>query len=121
MINYQTFDTWWWPYVFIAIAGWLATDIWRWLGVLVGNRLAQDSAALTWVRAVATALLAAVIAKLILYPVGELQNVPVIVRLVAVGVGFAAFLMTGKRIWVGIAVALSLLFGGQLLLGPAAG
>jgi len=119
MINYQTFDTWWWPYVFIAIAGWLATDIWRWLGVLVGNRLAQDSAALTWVRAVATSLLAAVIAKLILYPVGELQNVPVEVRLVAVSVGFAAFLMTGKRIWVGIAVALSFLFGGQFLLGAA--
>lgn len=119
MINYETFDTWWWPYVFIAIGGWLATDIWRWLGVLVGNRLAQDSAALTWVRAVATALLAAVIAKLILYPVGELQNVPVAVRLVAVTTGFGAFLVSGKRIWVGIAVALSLLLGGQLVLGSA--
>ena len=64
-MSYAAFDTWWWPYLFIAIAGWLGTDIWRWLGVLVGNRLSQDSAALTWVRAVATALLAAVIAKLI--------------------------------------------------------
>ncbi|WP_339757360.1 AzlD domain-containing protein [uncultured Hoeflea sp.] len=121
MINYQSFDAWWWPYVFIAIAGWLATDIWRWLGVLIGNRLAQDSAALTWVRAVATALLAAVIAKLILYPVGELQNVPVAIRVAAASVGFAAFLMAGKRTWVGIAVALGCLFGGQLLLGAAVG
>jgi hypothetical protein len=23
----------WWPYIFIAVAGWLATDLWRWLGV----------------------------------------------------------------------------------------
>ncbi|PHR24714.1 MAG: branched-chain amino acid transport [Hoeflea sp.] len=115
MISYQSFEAWWWPYVFIAIAGWLATDIWRWLGVLVGNRLKQDSAALTWVRSVATALLAAVIAKLILYPVGELRNVPVEVRLVAVSVGFAAFLIFGKRIWVGIAVALGLLVAGQFL------
>ena len=38
-----------WPFVFIAIAGWLATDIWRWLGVLLGNRIAQDSAWLIWV------------------------------------------------------------------------
>ncbi|SOE18693.1 branched-subunit amino acid transport protein AzlD [Hoeflea halophila] len=117
MISYQSFEAWWWPYVFIAIAGWLATDIWRWLGVLIGNRLKQDSAALTWVRSVATALLAAVIAKLVLYPVGELQNVPVSVRLVAVAAGFAAFLISGKRIWVGIAVALGLLAGGQFLTG----
>ncbi|KGF68726.1 branched-chain amino acid transport [Hoeflea sp. BAL378] len=116
MIGYATFEAWWWPYVFIAIAGWLATDIWRWLGVLVGNRLKQDSAALTWVRAVATALLAAVIAKLILYPTGELAGVPVALRVVAAAAGFAAFLLAGKRIWVGIVTALGLLVGGQLLL-----
>ncbi|WP_417435934.1 AzlD domain-containing protein [Hoeflea sp.] len=117
MINYASFDTWWWPYVFIAVAGWLATDIWRWLGVLVGNRLKQDSAALTWVRAVATALLAAVISKLILYPSGELRAVPVELRLIAVSAGFAAFLFFGKRIWIAIVVAVGLLIGGQLLLG----
>tara|TARA_R110002020_G_scaffold35743_5_gene107807 strand:- start:4403 stop:4756 length:354 start_codon:yes stop_codon:yes gene_type:complete len=116
MIGYATFDAWWWPYVFIAIAGWLATDIWRWLGVLVGNRLKQDSAALTWVRAVATALLAAVIAKLILYPTGELATVPVALRVVAAAAGFAAFLAAGKRIWVGIVTALGLLIAVQLLL-----
>lgn len=120
MISYATYDSWWWPYLFIAIAGWIATDIWRWLGVLVGNRLKQDSAALTWVRAVATALLAAVIAKLILYPVGELKTVPVEVRLIAVAVGFCAFLVFSKRVWVGIVVALGLLLAGQLLTGAVA-
>jgi len=115
MIGYATVDAWWWPYVFIAIAGWLATDIWRWIGVLVGNRLKQDSAALTWVRAVATALLAGVISKLILYPTGELANVPVALRIFAAACGFAAFLVSGKRIWVGIVVALGLLLGGQFL------
>lgn len=115
MIGYGTFEAWWWPYLFIAVAGWLATDIWRWLGVLVGNRLKEDSAALVWVRSVATALVAAVIAKLIIYPTGALQEVPVALRLVAVAGGFFAFLAGGKRIWVGIAVALGLLAGGQLL------
>lgn len=117
MIGYTTFEAWWWPYAFIAIAGWLATDIWRWIGVLVGNRLKQESAALTWVRAVATALLAAVIAKLILYPTGELANVPVALRVIAVTAGFAVFLLSGKRIWAGIVTALGLLVGGQFLLG----
>lgn len=117
MIGYETFETWWWPYIFIAIAGWLATDMWRWLGVLAGNRLKEESAALTWVRAVATALVAAVIAKLILYPTGALQETPVALRLIAVSVGFGAFLVLGKRIWIGIAVSLSLLIGGQFLIG----
>lgn len=115
MIGYESFDAWWWPYLFIAIAGWLATDIWRWLGVLVGNRLSQESALLTWVRAVATALVAGVIAKLILYPTGALQETPVVIRLVAVSLGFAAFLLANKRIWVGIVTSLVLLIGGQLL------
>ncbi|WP_422369934.1 AzlD domain-containing protein [Hoeflea sp.] len=117
MIGYETFDTWWWPYVFIAIAGWLATDMWRWLGVLAGNRLKEDSAALTWVRAVATALVAAVIAKLVLYPTGELKNVALALRVIAVLTGFAVFLVAGKRIWVGIVTAMGLLIGGQLLIG----
>ncbi len=116
MSGYEAFDTWWWPYVFIAIAGWLATDIWRWLGVLIGNRLKPDSAALTLVRSVAIALLAAVIAKLIIYPTGELNTVPLALRLVAVSTGFAVFLLSGKRIWVGIVVALGLLIVGQILL-----
>ena len=71
----------WWAYVFIAIAGWLATDLWRWLGVLAGNRLREDSEVLNWVRAVATALVAAVIAKLILYPTGILEQSPLWLRL----------------------------------------
>ncbi len=66
----------WWGFVFIAIAGWLATDIWRWLGVLAGNRLDESSEALNWVRAVATALVAAVVAKLIIFPTGTLEQSP---------------------------------------------
>lgn len=66
-------EQWWAPYLFIAIAGWLATDLWRWLGVLAGNRLKEDSEALYWVRAVATALVMAVTAKLIVFPTGTLE------------------------------------------------
>lgn len=94
-----------WPFVFIAIAGWLATDIWRWLGVLLGNRISQDSVWLIWVRAVAVALVAAVIARLILYPTGFLETLPAVYRVGAVVIGFAVFLLTGQRVLVGILVA----------------
>ncbi len=37
------------PYLFIAIAGFLATDIWRLLGVLFSVRLDESSESLRWV------------------------------------------------------------------------
>ncbi|OLP60030.1 branched-chain amino acid transport [Xaviernesmea oryzae] len=96
-------------YVFILIAGFLATDIWRWLGVLAGNRLDESSETLNWVRAVATALVAAVVSKLIVFPTGELAASPLWVRLLAVTVGAVAFFL-GRRIpAIGIGAAIATL------------
>ena len=106
-----------WPYVFIAVAGWLATDIWRWLGVLAGNRLDENSETLTWVKAVATALVAAVIAKLILYPTGTLEASPLWLRIGAVVAGAVAFFISGRRQVLAIVVAIGTLAAGLALLG----
>ena len=107
----------WWAYVFIAVAGWLATDLWRWLGVLAGNRLREDSEALNWVRAVATALVAAVIAKLILYPTGVLEQSPLWLRLGSVAVGALAFFAGRQKPAIGIATAIATLAIGMYALG----
>lgn len=101
-----------WPYIFIAIGGWLATDVWRWLGVILGKRLLDDSVALIWVRAVATALVAAVIANLLLFPSGALGATPVALRVGAAVAGFLSFLMFRKKIIVGILVSEAVFFGG---------
>ena len=100
----------WWPYLTIVVAGWLATDVWRWLGVLAGKRLDENSEALRWVRAVATALVMAVTAKLIVFPTGTLSESPLWLRLGAAAIGFAAFLLSGQRI--GVAVVTSTLLVG---------
>ncbi|MGE8103936.1 AzlD domain-containing protein [Allorhizobium sp. NPDC080224] len=105
-----------WPYIVIIVAGWLATDIWRWLGVLAGNRLQEGSEALNWVRAVATALVMAVTAKLIVFPTGTLETSPLWLRLVAAALGFAAFLLAGQRVIVGVLVPLAILGAGLLWL-----
>lgn len=112
-MTYYAFDAWWWPFFFILIAGWLATDVWRWLGVVVGNRLKEGSLALVWIRAMATSLVAGVIAKLILQPIGSLADFDIYLRIFAVVSGFVVFLFTGKRIAVGIAVALLVLLIGD--------
>lgn len=105
-----------WPFLVILVAGWLATDFWRWLGVLAGNWLQEGSEALHWVRAVATALVMAVTAKLVVFPTGVLEASPLWLRLTAAGVGFAAFLLAGQRVIVGVVVPLTILGAGLLWL-----
>lgn len=113
-MTFEAVDTWWWPFLFILIAGWLATDSWRFLGVFLGGRISEDSEALVFVRCVATALVAAVVAGLILTPNGALADTPILLRAGAAIAGFAAYLAAGKRMIVGIVVAEALLVGGML-------
>ncbi|NBB47278.1 AzlD domain-containing protein [Rhizobium sp. CRIBSB] len=105
-----------WPYIVIIVAGWLATDFWRWMGVIAGNRLQEGSEALNWVRAVATALVMAVTAKLVVFPTGTLEASPLWLRLAAAGFGFAAFLIAGQRVLVGVVVPLAILGAGLIWL-----
>ena len=101
-----------WTFIVIFVAGFLATDVWRWLGVVAGNRLNEESEALYWVRAVATSLVMAVTAKLIVFPNGTLAESPLWLRLGAAGIGFAVFLATGRKVAVGVAVPMGLLIVG---------
>ena len=113
-LTFESFANPWWPYVFILTAGWLATDMWRWLGVLVGNRLRDDSEALIWVKAVATALVAAVIGKLVMFPSGALAEAPLALRIAALLLGWLAFMAARKKMIVGVLVAEAVLVGGWL-------
>jgi hypothetical protein len=103
-----------WPYVFVVVAGFLATEVWRWVGVLVGTRLDESSPVIGWVRAVATALVAGVIAKLLLAPGGALGQTPMLLRIAAAAVGFVAYMVGGQRLFVGIAAAEAVLITGWL-------
>ncbi|TIV97756.1 MAG: AzlD domain-containing protein, partial [Mesorhizobium sp.] len=42
-MSYFSSSAWWWPYMFILVAGFAATDIWRFLGVYLGGKLSEDS------------------------------------------------------------------------------
>jgi len=95
-------DSWWWPYLFILLGGWLATDFWRFLGVYLGGRLSEQSELLVLVRCIATGLVAAVIANLIVFPTGVLASTPLSLRIGAAVSGFLAYLASGKKVVVGI-------------------
>ena len=93
-----------WPYVVVVLIGFLPSEIWRLLGVLFSRGLAPESEVLEWVRAVATALLAAVVAKLLVSPSGALMAVPLASRFASLFVGIAGYLLVRRSVIAGVIV-----------------
>ncbi len=107
-----------WPYLALVLAGFLPNEVWRWLGFAVARGVDEGSEILVWVRAVATGVLAAVIAKLIFFAPGALASVPLSVRLVAMAAGFAGFIVFRRSVFAGVATGEAVLVIGALLLRP---
>jgi hypothetical protein len=104
-----------WPYLVLLLVGFLPNEIWRVFGLVLARGLDEDSEIVVWSRAVATAILAGVIAKLILFSSGALAAIPLPVRVGAAVCGFLAFLAVKRSVFVGVAVGeAALLVGGFL-------
>jgi hypothetical protein len=105
------------PYLVLIAAGFLPNEVWRMLGVVVAHGLDESSELVVWVRAVATAVLAGVVAKIVLFPPGGLADVPLAVRLSAMGVGFVAFMAVRRSVLVGVLAGEVVLILGGLWFG----
>ncbi len=92
----------WWPYLLLIVVGFLPSEIWRVLGVFLSRGLSDNAEILVWVRAVATTLLAGVVAKLLLTPGGALAAVPVEGRFAALALGVAAFFLFRRSVVAGV-------------------
>ena len=95
--------------VTILMIALFAHEPWRWLGLLLGRNVRVDSQVFLWVQAVATALVAGLVMRLILFPAGALAHVSMAVRLTALVCAIGIFLVTGRSLGAGVA-------GGALLL-----
>jgi Branched-chain amino acid transport protein (AzlD) len=93
-----------WPYLALVLAGFLPNEVWRWLGFVLARGLDEESEIVVWVRAVATAILAGVIAQLIVSGSGALAAIPLAARLAAIVAGFAGFLLIRRSIFAGVAI-----------------
>jgi hypothetical protein len=103
-----------WGYLVLILVGFLPADIWRLLGVLIGRGIDEESELLVWVRAVATAVLAGVIAKIIFFPPGALATMPLSLRLAAIGSGFLAFLLIRRSVFAALLTGEAVLIAGGL-------
>jgi hypothetical protein len=105
------------PYLALILLGFLPSEVWRWLGLVLGGGLDEESEIILWVRGVATALVAAVVARIVMIPPGALASVPLSVRLAALGAGFLAFLLIRRSAFVGVLVGEAVLIAGALAFG----
>jgi branched-subunit amino acid transport protein AzlD len=102
-------------YLTLALAGILATAVWRWLGLAVGSRLDVAGVPFQWVRAVATALVSGLVTRMVLFPAGALLEVPLWMRLGAFAGGVSLYLLLRRNVAAGVGAAAALLMAAQLM------
>ena len=105
------------PYVALVLLGFLPSEIWRWLGIALWRGLDENSEFIQWVRAVAIALVAGVVARIVLFPPGALASVPLTVRLAALACGFFAFYFIRRSPFAGVLTGEAVLVAGALAFG----
>jgi hypothetical protein len=104
-----------WPYLLLILVGYLPNEVWRVLGLVLARGLNEESEIVVWSRAVATAILAGVIAKLIVFSSGALAGIPLTVRITAAVCGFLAFLAVKRSVFAGVAAGEAVLLAGGFL------
>ena len=107
----------WHALAILFVAGVIPNQIWRMLGLWFGGGIDENSELLVWVRAVATAILAGIIAQIVVQPPGALASVPDWLRYGAVAAGFVAFMLARKSIFAGVIVGEIVMLSGKYWLG----
>ena len=82
----------------MLLAGIALTYVWRALGVLFATRIDPQGAAFRWVGCVAHAMLAGLISRMLLLPVGVLEDTSMVHRLAALAVALVVFFALGRRL-----------------------
>ena len=87
LITLPKTSAWWaWLILGLAVTG---TYAWRALGVLLSGKLSQDSPLFRWITCVTYAMVAALVVRIIVLPVGLLAEIGLAERLIATGLALA--------------------------------
>ncbi len=100
-----------------VVVAFVANDLWRWLGVIASDRIDEASPLFVWIRLVATALVAGLVAKFVIAPSGGLAAAPLWLRLAAVTVGLVAYAAGRRSIALGVGTGAATLVCGVALFG----
>lgn len=83
-----------------------ATYLWRAAGVFLSQRIDPDGAVFEWISCVAYGLLAGLMARVMVFPVGMLADTTWLVRGLAMVAGFIAFYTLKRHFAAGTLVAI---------------
>lgn len=86
----------------VAVAA-VVTYFWRGLGVLLSGRLQADSTIVAWIGSIAYAMLAGLISRIIILPIGPLATTTLTARLGATVIALALFYLTRRNLIAGVA------------------
>ena len=76
----------------------LATYISRFLGALTSEKIGETSKIYKWFNCIAYSVLAALIARMVIFPAGELAESGILIRFFVVVVSVVMFLFTKKNL-----------------------
>ena len=79
-----------------------ATFAWRFLGVIVVRRIDPNGAIFQWLSCVSYAMVAGLIFRMIIMPESQLADVPLVIRIAAVVIAFAAYRLCKRRLVAGV-------------------
>lgn len=94
-----------------------AHEPWRWLGYRLGRDIDANSEVFLWVRAVATALVAALVLRIVAFPPGALAGIEASLRVAAFVAGLVLFYLARRSLAAGLLGGAGVLLVGKLLLG----
>ena len=103
--------------LYILIAGVAANALWRLAGLALSSGLSEDGPVIAWVRAVSTALVAGLVARIVIFPPGALADISTPVRVGAFILGIAVYYAARRHMGLGILAATSSLIAAHLLGG----
>ena len=86
----------------LVLACGVGSYFWRGLGVWVADRIDVDSDWFRWITCVAFAMIAGLVSRVIMLPVGELEHTALLNRLVGVAVAVVVYRMANKSLLFGV-------------------
>lgn len=94
---------WHWTALLAMLVAAGVTYAWRALGVALSARIDPAGRVFEWIACIAYALLAGLIARMIVLPVGPLANTALSDRLAAAVIALALFFLSRRNLLVGVA------------------
>ncbi|MEX2165116.1 MAG: AzlD domain-containing protein [Sulfuricaulis sp.] len=91
-----------WRIWLLVLACGAGTYLWRALGVAISGRLRPDSEVFAWITCVAYAMLAGLVARIVILPVGTLAASALGDRLVACALALAVFYLSRRNLFMGV-------------------